>query len=84
MTSLSVSTGNINEKKTIIQKRKTKRKRTISPKTFIKKTIFDKNIVLQKKRKKVKEETFEILRIELFSSLVLNIITLENMVISVK
>lgn len=58
MTSLSVQTNisihDINTKK--------KKKRMKSPKTFIQKKIFDQNIIVEKKRKKVREETFEILK----------------------
>lgn len=50
----------INIPLTIKKKRKYK-KRNTSPKTFIRKNIFDQNIILQKKRKKIKEEDFKIL-----------------------
>ena len=60
MTTLSVNTEKMKETPITCNEKK-KRKRRITPKTFIRKTIFDKNIVLQKKRKKMKEETFQIL-----------------------
>ena len=45
----------------LTNKKRKYKKRNTSPKTFIHKNIFDQNIILQKKRKKVKEEDFEIL-----------------------
>lgn len=64
----------IEENNTVVKPSKKRRKksvRKISPKSFIRNNIFDQNYLIQKKRKKVSEQDFTILKYENYEDLLI-------------